>query len=89
MSPGASLHGRGHGGDMDGGKERSAPVVARSRESKRARGERGSVRELTAVAAQATASLEEVRSKRGGGCDLGGPRKKKASGRRFEASGVV
>ena len=41
------------------------------------------------VAAVQTESSEEVPSERGGGGDLGDPRKKKASGRRFEASGVA
>src|SRR3954468_10551876 len=77
---GVSLRGRGHGCAMAGGEKVSAPVVTRSRESKRARGERGSTRELTAVAAETTASSEEARSERGGEGDLGDPRKKKASG---------
>ena len=57
--------------------------------SKRSREEGGSVKELTAVAERVSAGSGEVGHRRGVAGDLGGPRKKKASGRRLEASGVA
>ena len=62
---------------------------AASTASKRSREEGGSVEELTAVAERVSAGSGEVGRRRGVAGDLGGPRKKKASGRCLEASGVA
>ena len=62
---------------------------AASTASKRSREEGGSVEELTAVAERVSAGSGEVERRRGVAGDLGGSRKKKALGRRLEASGVA
>ena len=53
---------------------------AASTASKRSREEGGSIEELTAVAERVSAASGKVGRRRGIAGDLGGPRKKKASG---------
>jgi len=62
---------------------------AASTTSKRSREEGGSIEELAAVAGRVSAGSGEGGRRQGVAGDLGGPRKKKASGRRLEASGVA
>ena len=58
VSSGASLHGRGHGGDMAGGKELSAPMAMVVRGHGRALGEGETVAELTTITKRGSACSE-------------------------------
>ena len=83
VSSGASLHGRGHGGDMAGGEELSAPMAMVVRGRGRARGEGETVAELTAVAGERTASSGKGWSERGGEGDLRWPELRTSSVQRL------
>ena len=58
VSSGASLHGRGHGGDMAGGEELSTLMAMVVRGRGRARGEGETVAELTAITKRGSACSE-------------------------------
>ena len=76
----SSLRACGHGGDMAGGAELSASMAEGVVGRGRARGEGRKKDGLTAVAERISAGSGKVGHRRGVAGDLGGPRKKKASG---------
>ena len=67
-----------------GGDELSGPVVSAATARKRGREERGNDEVLTARPSGCSAGSGEVRCRRNGGDDLGGPRLKKTAWPAFE-----